>query len=261
MCCKDKNNNAAGGEMNSCCKNDKGGCGCGSACACKKGCSGKCYCRCLLGFLFGWMCPKKNKGNESCCKTDEGMKKEGCCKNKNTGHATMSYFGGANGKTGTRNDVVTDAKILLGLLSDQTKGMSNEQMVQQPNGIKNHALWNMGHIAVTLDGVVAMLGGQKTLNADWDKLFGGGSQPVADMKAYPTLEQMQKTLESLSNKAFEMYVNAPSDLLRSANPHAKMMPACPTLGSMVVFLLSGHIGVHVGQISVWRRAMGKDPLF
>jgi hypothetical protein len=43
------------------------------------------------------------------------------------------------------------------------------------------------------------------------------------------------------------------------NPRAK--EAFPTLQELVAFLLSGHVGVHLGQLSAWRRMIGLPPLF
>ena len=243
-CCKENHNHAQGEEGKSCCKNASGN-SCGE---------GKCFCRCLFKGLFGWMCCNK-KAKENCCK-DHSAEKEmngQCCKNKNGAKGECTP---GNHRHGTRSDVVAGSKTMLGLLEKQIDGMSAEQLVQQPGGVKNHALWNMGHIAFALDGVIGLLGGQKTLDEKWKKLFGGGSTPVADAKAYPSVQEMKQTVMSS-----EAYLSAPSELLRGPNPNERFREQMPTLGNMVVFLMSAHLGEHVGQVSAWRRAMGKDPLF
>ena len=35
----------------------------------------------------------------------------------------------------------------------------------------------------------------------------------------------------------------------------------PTGQEMVTFLLTGHLGVHLGQLSSWRRMIGLPPMF
>jgi hypothetical protein len=45
----------------------------------------------------------------------------------------------------------------------------------------------------------------------------------------------------------------------SRNPHTK--DALPTANDGVNFLLTGHPGVHLGQLSMWRRMLGLPPLF
>ena len=37
--------------------------------------------------------------------------------------------------------------------------------------------------------------------------------------------------------------------------------ALPTLKDVVAFLLTAHLGVHLGQLSSWRRMIGLPPLF
>jgi hypothetical protein len=45
----------------------------------------------------------------------------------------------------------------------------------------------------------------------------------------------------------------------STNPYTK--DALPTVRDGVAFLLTGHLGVHLGQLSAWRRMIGLPPLF
>lgn len=189
------------------------------------------------------------QGGKKCCKehTDEKEMNGQCCRSK---------------KAGTRNDVVNAARIMLGLMEKQIEGMSAQELVQQPGGVKNHPVWTMGHIALTLNGMVQWMGGTSAFDQEkWGKLFGGGSQPVADAKAYPSPQELMQTVQKLYAQASEMYLKAPSEVLRGPNPRAEIMPMCTTLGSMVVFLMSAHMSEHIGQISAWRRAMGKNPLF
>jgi hypothetical protein len=37
--------------------------------------------------------------------------------------------------------------------------------------------------------------------------------------------------------------------------------ALPTIEDAVTFLLTAHLGAHLGQLSAWRRMIGKAPLF
>ncbi len=47
--------------------------------------------------------------------------------------------------------------------------------------------------------------------------------------------------------------------LPTTSPRAKEV--LPTLKEMTAFLLGGHMGVHLGQLSSWRRMIGLPPLF
>ena len=43
-------------------------------------------------------------------------------------------------------------------------------------------------------------------------------------------------------------------------PDERYRDVFPTIGHAVVHILTGHAAVHVGQVSVWRRAAGYQPL-
>ena len=48
--------------------------------------------------------------------------------------------------------------------------------------------------------------------------------------------------------------NAASELLAVPNPYETARGAFPTSGDFVVYLLTGHMSYHLGQLSGWRAA-------
>lgn len=54
--------------------------------------------------------------------------------------------------------------------------------------------------------------------------------------------------------------NASDETLQQANPlGGGMTERFPTLGSMYAFYVGGHMMLHLGQLSAWRRMMGLEP--
>jgi hypothetical protein len=49
-------------------------------------------------------------------------------------------------------------------------------------------------------------------------------------------------------------------LLSQQNPYAPAQGAFPTSGDFVAYLLTGHLGYHLGQLVTWRAAAGLGPL-
>ena len=49
------------------------------------------------------------------------------------------------------------------------KGLSADQMVEQPNGVINHPAWSLGHLVVSADHLGSMLGLESSLPEGWDK--------------------------------------------------------------------------------------------
>lgn len=186
---------------------------------------------------------------KTCCKEHSKEKEMNgqCCRSKNGG---------------TRHDVVNAARIMFGLLSQQLNGFEDADLVKQPGGVKNHAIWSLGHITVSTNSILALLGQEKFQPVIvWEKLFGGGSQPSDDRSAYPSLKELMSGLNEVLNRVEKAYLSASSEVLRSPTKVDWLAKMCPTTGSAVVFLLTAHLSEHIGQVSAWRRAMGKQPLF
>jgi hypothetical protein len=50
--------------------------------------------------------------------------------------------------------------------------------------------------------------------------------------------------------------HADPEMLARENPFAPARAAFPTAGEFVAYLLTGHLGYHVGQLAVWRAEAG-----
>ncbi len=140
------------------------------------------------------------------------------------------------------------------LLDDVEDG----RLAEQPPGIRNHAAWQLGHIAYSLEGANHMLGGSFALPAGWSDKYGMGSEPLADRSAYPSKAELLGQLGEASDAAASAVRGCDAAALDAANPvpdptFQKMMP---TLGDAVTFLVNSHYAYHLGQVSGWRRAIG-----
>ena len=139
--------------------------------------------------------------------------------------------------------------------------LSDERMADQPLPGLNHPAWILGHLAYSADGAVGVLGGDKMLTAEWVSRFGPGSQPTAIRSDYPSKEDLLREFEGRFEKARELAAAAHPDRLGRRNPHPRLRGGLPTVRDLVALLLTGHLGVHLGQLSMWRRAIGLSPMF
>ena len=139
--------------------------------------------------------------------------------------------------------------------------IADERMAEQPVAGVNHPAWILGHLALSADNTLEMLGGQKVLPAGWATLFGAGSKPSASRADYPSKDDLVRSVEQTYQHLRQQAATADSDQLSQppTNPLAKK--AFPTLKEAIAFLLSGHVGVHLGQLSSWRRMIGLPPMF
>jgi len=49
--------------------------------------------------------------------------------------------------------------------------------------------------------------------------------------------------------------------MASPNPNPRLKDGLPTVRDAVSFLLTGHLALHLGQLSAWRRMTGLAPMF
>ena len=137
----------------------------------------------------------------------------------------------------------------------------DERMAEQPLPGVNHPAWILGHLAFSADRARSLLGAAKELPAEWTPLFGPGSQPSSSRSDYPSKDELLRAVEQGFERLRRQVAATTAEQLAqpTTNPHTK--DALPTVKEGVAFLLTGHLGVHLGQLSTWRRMIALPPLF
>jgi hypothetical protein len=138
------------------------------------------------------------------------------------------------------------------------KDVADERMAEQPVAGVNHPAWILGHLALVADGA---LGAPKALPAEWAKLFGAGSKPSAVRGDYPSKDELLRALEQSYQRMRENAASATTEQLAKPTTNLRAKEALPTAKEMVAFVMTGHVGVHLGQLSSWRRMIGLPPIF
>jgi hypothetical protein len=139
--------------------------------------------------------------------------------------------------------------------------IADERMAEQPLADVNHPAWILGHLALTADGTLGKLGGQKALPPEWAALFGAGSKPSASRGLYPSRDELLRAVEQSYQQLRQQAAAASSEQLSQPTTSPRMKEVLPTFTEMLAFVLSGHMGVHLGQLSCWRRMIGLPPMF
>jgi len=139
--------------------------------------------------------------------------------------------------------------------------IADERLAELPVAGVNHPAWVLGHLAWTADGALGMLGAQKRLSAEWASPFGRGSTPSVERGLYPSKDELLRAVEQGYQQVRQAAATANPEQLARPTTNPLIKETLPTLKEMIAFLLSGHMGVHLGQLSSWRRMIGLPPLF
>lgn len=136
------------------------------------------------------------------------------------------------------------------------------QMTLQPAPRMNHPAWIVGHLAYVGDMIHKLLGMPLRTPEHYAALFGPGTQPMAEAERYPSKDELWAMLEEVHRAAPAAVRGASAEIW--GKPHPVPMEALktlPTMGNLVTHILTTHEGIHLGQLSTWRRMQGLPPLF
>lgn len=117
-----------------------------------------------------------------------------------------------------------------------------------------------GHLALYPARIFTLLGKDASHIAApeaWHELFKAGAPCLDDGSAsYPSFTTLTAHFFRATDAAIDLLSNTPDVHLLAMHPDEKARANWPNIGSAFNFLLSGHVMVHMGQVSAWRRCVG-----
>ncbi|MEM8914073.1 MAG: DinB family protein [Planctomycetota bacterium] len=128
----------------------------------------------------------------------------------------------------------------------------------------NHPAFILGHLSLYPCRIVKTLSGDSSSidpTEKYNALFSPSASCLDDPDGtlYPSMEEITTKFFQAHEAAIEAVINADETQFSSPNENERMQSRFATTGSMHAFYLGGHIMIHVGQFSAWRRMMGLGP--
>ncbi len=134
-----------------------------------------------------------------------------------------------------------------------------DKMTAQAPGQPNHCLWTLGHLASTYDWGAGVIDGKPSgLPENYNTLFGMGSVPSPDAKAYPSVDEVRAEYK----RAFAR-LRAAAAGLTPAQCAESVSAATGEFASTkldLVHKLAWHDGWHLGQLATLRKFLGLPAL-
>lgn len=144
-------------------------------------------------------------------------------------------------------------RYALALLDDLT----DEQFVTRPGGAMNHPAWILGHASLYHPAAVALLAGKPFDDPKTNDLFGfAGRGPVDDIAPYGSKRAMVERFAEGHEQVAQALLNASAGAFTQKPSLERWAVMYPTVEFMLPDLLLFHESMHIGQISIWRRAAG-----
>ena len=127
----------------------------------------------------------------------------------------------------------------------------------------NHAAFIYGHLSLYGPKVAQFAGGSVSAIPDsFDELFSQHAQCSDDVQGtvYPEMSVITGFYFSGWRAALEAIHTSEASVWEQTNPsEGRMAEKFPSLGSLANFLVGGHMMLHLGQMSAWRRIQGLGP--
>ena len=148
----------------------------------------------------------------------------------------------------------------------QTKGMidmflkdfSDADMLFRPAKTANHAIWQMGHLANSVRGMVSTCDPRVSFPFEDDTRFGKSKASIDDPAFFPGKAELVGRFDQAMEIAAAWVAKLSDADLAKPTPD-RMQAFAPTVANVAI-LLASHPFMHMGQFTVTRRALGKPIL-
>ncbi|MEM7755389.1 MAG: DinB family protein [Planctomycetota bacterium] len=130
----------------------------------------------------------------------------------------------------------------------------------------NHPAFALGHLVLYPSRIAGVCGLDANTVAPpegFEDLFAPGVEcrDDADGTVYPNKDTMIAAFVDSHERVAELIAGLRDEDLDRELENERYRDAFGTSGGATAFLLGGHAGFHLGQISAWRRAMGMPSAF
>jgi hypothetical protein len=146
-----------------------------------------------------------------------------------------------------------------GMIDSSLKDFSDADMMFRPAKTANHAIWQMGHLANSVRGMVTTCDPAVTFPFEDDTRFGKSKAPIDDPAFFPAKAEVLGRFDQAMDIAAAWVSKLTEPEMAKPTPE-RMRQFAPTVGNVAI-LLASHPLMHMGQFSVSRRALGKPIIF
>ena len=148
----------------------------------------------------------------------------------------------------------------LDYLREQIADVPDGQLTAQPDGVPNHAAWTIGHLVFIAHEIGGVIGIEPWLGDEWTRQVGPGSKPLPPGDEPISRDTLLAALQTAQAKLTTAIKALKDSELDAPFPDPGYAAVFPTVRHALTQVLLGHTAFHIGQIAVWRRALGLPPM-
>jgi uncharacterized damage-inducible protein DinB len=160
------------------------------------------------------------------------------------------------------NDLIADVIARTENMVRMTlEDMSDAELMTRPCPSANHPNWQLGHMIASEAGMVDMIkpGACAVLPEGFAEKYHRDKAKIDDPAAFENKARLLEVHSAVRAATLKFVKELSAEDMSKPGPE-RMRRMCPTVGH-VVHLLPQHVSMHLGQIQVMRRKLGKPVLF
>jgi len=160
------------------------------------------------------------------------------------------------------NDLIADVlQRNLGIVQNTLADFSDADLMARPCPGANHTAWQLGHLMASEVWMISgcNVGTAPTLPPGFADKYTAKTASIDDPAAFGTKAQLLEQFAKVRDASINWVKNLSATDVSKPGPEA-MKGFCPTVGH-IVLLLADHTAMHIGQMQVVRRKLGKPILF
>ncbi len=158
------------------------------------------------------------------------------------------------------DEIVRSTSLSINDLRRLLEDVPEEMMTRQIDEVINHPAWVIGHLIHSCEAIGGEIGISPWLPNEWQQKFGTGSTPSEVRQQYPAKGDLLNSFADAQRRVVARLNEIGEQGLSAPLPDTRYRETFPTLGHAVLHILAAHTALHVGQVTVWRRAIGLPPL-
>lgn len=153
------------------------------------------------------------------------------------------------------NELIQSFKTTHWLIGKFAEDMTNEESLMLPSFRANSFNWVLGHIVVSRDRVLDLLGAAAVLGDDVRAVYETGSEPVTQVETAVSLEQLLAALDDTQVRIIEALHSAGRTQLETIYNEAARQTVADRIAG-----LHWHETYHTGQLEILRQvSRERDP--
>ena len=146
-------------------------------------------------------------------------------------------------------------KLLIDYITDLTKDIPEVDFNKQIISDSITPAWVLGHLSLEAVNTAGTIDIHIDFNKEWKSYFSQGTS-ARDIPDSISKELLMSEFKRIYTHLMGCLESVPENILNRENPSKILADYFPHIHNDVSHILSSHLGVHGGQIGMWRKMYG-----